>query len=304
MDVRQLEYFVAVAEELSFTRAAARCHVVQSALSYQIARLERESGVVLFERTSRSVRLAPAGDVLLPRARRVLAELDIARAELAALAGVVTGRLRMGVIGSAGQAAPIVEHTLARFHRRHPAVEITIADTGSAHMADQVRSGELDIAFVGLFADQLPADVVHRVLTVEPLVVVLGHDHPLAAQETVELSEITGHSSFVEMRMESGLRRQVDAAFARAGSTRVIAFELGSSDAVVRFVGLGFGAAVVPLSAAAGRSDVRVVRLTDDAARHPVSLVHRAPAPSAPSARAFLALLGPAGPSADPEPLA
>ena len=70
MDVRQLEYFVAVAEELSFTAAAARCHVVQSALSYQIARLERENGVLLFERTSRSVRLAPAGELLLPRARR------------------------------------------------------------------------------------------------------------------------------------------------------------------------------------------------------------------------------------------
>src|SRR6476619_2749415 len=105
MDVRQLEYFVAVAEELSFTRAAARCHVVQSALSYQIARLERENAVVLFERTSRSVRLAPGGDLLLVRARRVLAELDLARAELAELAGVVSGRLRLGMIGSATQAA-------------------------------------------------------------------------------------------------------------------------------------------------------------------------------------------------------
>src|SRR6478609_4625878 len=106
MDARQLEYFVAVADELNFTRAAQRCHVVQSALSYQISRLERESGVLLFERTSRSVRLAPGGEVLLPRARSILAEAELARSELDELAGVLTGKLRIGMIGSAVQVAP------------------------------------------------------------------------------------------------------------------------------------------------------------------------------------------------------
>ena len=95
MDSRQLEYFVAVAEELSFTRAAARCHLVQSALSSQIARLEREQGLALFERTSRSVRLTAAGALLLPRARAVLCELEAARSGLAELTGVITGRLRL-----------------------------------------------------------------------------------------------------------------------------------------------------------------------------------------------------------------
>ena len=294
MDLRQLEYFVAVAEELHFTKAAARCHVVQSALSYQIGRLEREHRLPLFERTSRSVRLAPAGDVLLPRARQLLADLDLARSELAALAGVVTGRLRLGMVGSASLAAPMVELTLADFHRRHPAVEITIEDTGSRFMADQVRAGVLDAAFVGLFADQVPADLVHRVLAVEPLVAIVGVDDPLAGRGSVDLAELAdlvGGRPFVEMRPESGLRRQVDAAFDRAGVVRTAAFELGTSDAVVRFVGLGFGAALVPLSATSGRSGVASLRLTDALAQHPVSLVHRQPEPSAPSARAFLALL-------------
>ena len=93
------------------------------------------------------------------------------------------------------------------------------------------------------------------------------------------------------MRAESGLRHQVDAAFARAGVTRRIAFELSTYDAVVRFVALGFGPALVPRSAAAARDDVAVVELADPAARHPISLVHRHPEPTAPSARAFLALL-------------
>jgi DNA-binding transcriptional LysR family regulator len=294
MDARQLEYFVAVADELSFTRAAARCHVVQSALSYQIARLERESGVTLFDRTSRSVRLAPGGEVLLPRARRILAELEIAGAELTALAGVQTGRLRLGVIGTTSQAEPVVERALVEFHRRHPLVEITIADSGSAHMAEQIRSGDLDLALVGLFADQVPTDLSHRLMTVEPLVaisVVGSAAGQLPAGRALRLAELSEAGSFVEMRAESGLRRQVDAAFARAGVQRSIAFELSSSDNVVRFVALGFGTALVPRSAAAGRPNLRVFPLMDPLAQHPVSLIHRAPQPSAPSARAFLALL-------------
>lgn len=290
IDLRQLEYFVAVAEELNFTRAARRCHVVQSALSYQIAKLERECGVVLFERTSRSVSLVPAGRVLLPRARHILAELDLAAAELTALAGVLTGRLRLGMIGSAA-AEPVVEQALVTFHRRHPGVEIAIEDTGSADMAGRIRGGDLDLAFVGLFADQLPPDLAHRVLAVEPLVAVLPPGHPLASSpEPVDLATLADEE-FVEMRAESGLRHQVDAAFARAGIARSIAFELSTSDAVVRLVRLGFGVALVPRSAAEGR-DVGVRSLADPDTAHPVSLVHRAPAPSAPAAQAFLALLG------------
>jgi DNA-binding transcriptional LysR family regulator len=292
MDSRQLECFVAVAEELSFTRAAARCHIVQSALSYQVARLEREQGLTLLERTSRSVRLTAAGELLLPRARAVLDELDAARTELAELAGVITGRLRLGMIGSTGQAAPLVERTLAAFHHRHPAVDIVIRDTGSRHMAEQVRIGELDLAFVGLYADQVPGDLAHRILAEESLVVAVPRGHaPTGAP--ADLSALAGESAFVEMRPESGLRRQVDAAFARAGITRRIAFELSTSAAVVRFVALGFGAAVVPRSAATARpEDVAVLELADPAARHPIGLVHRSPEPSAPSARAFLTLLG------------
>ena len=290
MDARQLEYFVAVAEELSFTRAAQRCHVVQSALSYQIARLERETGVALFERTSRSVALTPAGRVLLPRARHILAELELAAAELTALAGLLTGRLRLGMIGSAA-AEPVVERALVGFHRRHPGVEIAIEDTGSADMAGRIRAGDLDLAFVGLFADQVPADLAHRVLAVEPLVVALPPGHPLAASpDPIGLAALAG-GEFVEMRAESGLRHQVDAAFARAGVRRSIAFELSTSDNVVRFVRLGFGVALVPRSAVHGR-EVVVLPLTDPSAVHPVSLVHRAPEPSAPAAQAFLAELG------------
>jgi DNA-binding transcriptional LysR family regulator len=117
----------------------------------------------------------------------------------------------------------------------------------------------------------------------------------MQAPSTADADPATGARAFVEMRAESGLRAQVDAVFARAGVERRVAFEPATSDAVVRFVALGFGTAVVPRSAAAaGQHDVGVLEIADDAARHPIGLVHRRPAPSAPSARAFLALL--AGP--------
>src|SRR4051795_2983130 len=291
MDLRQLEYFVSVAEEGNFTRAAARCHVVQSALSYQIARLEREQGVTLFHRTSRSVRLAPAGGVVLPHARALLQGVEVASAGLAAFTGLLTGRLRLGVVGSVGNAAPVVERSLLAFHRRHPGVEIAVQDTGSRHMADQVQSGELDLAFVGLFADQSPAGLAHSVLTEEPLVAVVPPGHPSAGLRTVDLRDLASAGPFIDMRPESGLRLQVDAAFRRAGVVRTVAFELGTSESVVRFVGLGFGAALVPPSAIGATSEVVELALSDGDAKHPIALVHQAPQPSAPSARAFLELL-------------
>jgi DNA-binding transcriptional LysR family regulator len=271
--------------------SAARCHVVQSALSYQISRLEREGGVLLFERTSRSVRLAAGGEVLLPRARAVLAEVELARAELAELAGVISGRLRIGMIGSAARAYPDLERTLGEFHRRHPGVEISIADTGSARMAEEVRSGLLDLAVVGLFPEQVPADLVHRLLAVEPMVAVVGRDSPLAGRATTTLAELAAATVFVDMPDTSGVRQQVDSAFARAGIARTVGVELGTSEAVGRYVGLGFGAALVPLSAAPSRREVAVLRVADQAIQHPISLIHRAPEPSSPGGRAFLRLL-------------
>jgi DNA-binding transcriptional LysR family regulator len=159
-------------------------------------------------------------------------------------------------------------------------------------MAEQVRTGDLDLALVGLFADQVPPGVVHHLLIDEPLVAVVARTHPLAGRrDGVSLRDLAAAGPFVEMRDESGLRLQADAAFARAGVERTVAFELGTSDAVARFAGLGFGAGLVPASTAEHAPGVAVLTVDDAAARHPVGLVHRAPAPSTPSARAFLDLL-------------
>jgi DNA-binding transcriptional LysR family regulator len=120
---------------------------------------------------------------------------------------------------------------------------------------------------------------------------VVPRDHLLAGRGTVELAELAATGTFIEMRAESGLRLQVDAAFERAGVARTVAFELSTSDSVVRFVGLGFGAALVPASATATADGVTALPLGDAEARHPISLVHPQSSASIPSARAFVSLL-------------
>jgi DNA-binding transcriptional LysR family regulator len=290
MDLRQLQYVLAVAEELNFTRAAARCHVVQSALSHQVARLERELGLQLFERTSRSVRVTEAGETLLPFARRALMEVERAQAELTALSGVVRGRLRLGVIpiplGSLD-----IPALLGEFHRAYPGVDVIVRNDGSFRMAEWVAAGELDGAFVGLYADQLPEGLVHHLVTEEPLVAVVAADHPLADRGEVGLAELAEHGDFIDISDDSGLRVQVDAAFVRAKVERVTAFELGPLPDLARYAGSGLGTLIATRDLgrrAKGSSDVAVLRLSDPKALHPIGFVHREPVPTSPAARAFL----------------
>jgi DNA-binding transcriptional LysR family regulator len=293
MDLRQLEYTVAVAEELSFTRAAARCHIVQSGLSYQIARLERELGTPLFERTSRSVRLTPAGELLLPHARRVLGDLESATAEISALTGLVQGNLRLGVI-PVNHGSVDLPAVLQRYHRRYPAVDVIVSDTGSVAMVTMLLAWTLDAAFLGLFADQLPAGLAHRVVTIEPLVAIVDEASPCAGRTSADLRELAATSSFIDCHHDSGLRTQVDLAFARARVTRHVSFELGNLLDVARMAALGLGVAIVPASVAHAIPDpggrFSVVRLTDPLALQPVNLVFRDPAPGSPAARAFIDL--------------
>jgi DNA-binding transcriptional LysR family regulator len=292
MDLRQLTYLVAVAEELSFTRAATRCHIVQSGLSHQIARLERELGQPLFERTSRSVRLAPAGAALLPYARRALQEVERGKAEVAALSGVVQGILRLGVI-PVNHGEVDLPSVLQAYHRRYPAVDVSVTDTGSVSMVSMVLAGTMDVAFVGLFEEQLPAGLAHRIISVEPLVAIVDEAHPYATRGQVGLRELASGPGFIDCHHDSGLRTQVDAAFDRAGVTRHVTFELGNLYDVARMAALGLGVAIVPTSLARSipGEHFAVVRLSDTQALQPVALVFRSTQALSPAAQSFVDLV-------------
>ncbi|WP_432560595.1 LysR family transcriptional regulator [Granulicoccus sp. GXG6511] len=292
MDIAQLRYFVAVCEERSFTRAAQRCQVVQSALSTQVAKLEREHRTQLLERSNRGVRLTPAGERLLARARRILAEVDEAIAEMVSLRGSLTGVLRVGVINVVGQSAPQVDEALAAFHEKHPAVEIRIHDPGSFGIVAGLRAGELDVGVIGFYAHEVPGELVHHLICEHELVAVVHQRHPLAQHRAVTMAELAEHGPAVELRAASGLRHYVDGAFERLGVTRRVAFEVATTDEQIRYAALGMGFAFVPTSTVESsqvRHPVAVLRVTDAELKHPVALVHRRPAPTSPAARALIA---------------
>lgn len=173
-----MRYVLAVAETNNFTRAAERCLVVQSALSHQIARLERELGARLFERTSRRVRLTPAGEAFLPAARQCLEAAERAAAEVAAAVGEIRGRLTVGVIPTV--AAVDVPAVLRDFHQRYPHVRIGLRVGASEDLAEQVREGTIEVAFLGLPVSARPEGVSTHELARDTLVAVVAPDHPLA----------------------------------------------------------------------------------------------------------------------------
>src|SRR5919197_143225 len=189
MELQQMRYVVAVAETRSFTRAAERCLVVQSALSHQIARLERELGARLFDRTSRRVRLTPAGTAFLPAARQCLDAAERAAAEAAAAVGQVRGRLAVGLIPTV--AAVDIPAALRDFRREYPDVRISLRVGASEKLAEQVKEGVIDVAFLGLPTTAQLRGVEGRELARDRLVAVVPPDHPLAAESTVTLRRLS-----------------------------------------------------------------------------------------------------------------
>jgi DNA-binding transcriptional LysR family regulator len=294
MDLRQLQYAVTVGEELNFTRAATRCHIAQSGLSHQIAQLEREIGAPLFRRTSRSVQLTRAGHVFLPYARRLLRDAEEAVAAVTALGGVLAGRLRIAA-APFGPGPIDLLGLLRDYQGSYPAVEVTVSDEGSLSTIAALLAGTTDLAFVGLFRDQIPAGLYHQVLALEPLVAVVGPDHPLRGASAADLRALADGSRFLESHPDSGLRAQVDAACTRARARRQVACEMRNPADLAALALQGLGVAIVPLGVAqAAVPDSQrssVLRLADPRAVQPVALVHRDPAPAKPAAEAFLRLL-------------
>ena len=264
MNLQQLTYVVAVAELGNFTRAAERCFVVQSALSHQIAKLEQELGTRLFDRTSRSVTLTPAGAALLPAARECLAAAERARAEVYAATGEVRGRLAVGMIPTT--AAVDVPAVLRTFHHDYPHVHISLLTSGSDALADQVRDGGLDVAVVGLAEDVEISGVSSQVLARDPLAVLLARDHRFSTRARIRLASIATEE-FVDFPAGTTGRVQADRAFVAAGLPRTVAFEVTDPYMMARLVAVGLGVALLASSYAVRLPDVSVVPLVDTAHR-------------------------------------
>lgn len=241
MELQQMRYAVAVAETLNFTRAAERSHVVQSALSHQITRLERELGVQLFARTSRRVEVTAEGEAFVAAARQCLAAAELAAT--AATVGEVRGTLSVGLIPTV--AAVDVPAELQRFRERHPLVRVSMRSGASDRLVAAVAGGALDAAFLGLPESAHPEGVEVHELARDRHVLVIPESHRLAGAESVELADLADEV-FVDFPSDSPGRAQSEQAFAAAAMTRDVAFEVETVELMARLVLRELGVALLP----------------------------------------------------------
>ncbi|MEU6850657.1 LysR family transcriptional regulator [Actinacidiphila alni] len=285
MELRQLEYFVTVAEEAGFTRAAARLHVAQPGISAQIKQLERELGQALFDRSGRTVRLTGAGRAVLPYARAALDAVAGARLAADELTGLVRGRVAIGTVTSLGGDLD-VPGLLAGFRDAHPGVDITLAEDTSDRLLAGLADGRYDLAFAGL-AGEAPDGIGTQVLIDDALVAAVAPSDPLARRRSIPVRELAGRPLIV-LPTGTGLRGAADAACAAAGFRARVAFEAGNPEVLAALAERGLGVALLPAGLAAARAGLRSLALTSPSVRSRLVLAWRTSAPSSPAASAFL----------------
>jgi DNA-binding transcriptional LysR family regulator len=297
VEIRHLRYFLAVADLRNFTKAAEASFVAQSALSQQISRLEHELGTPLFIRGKRGVSLTPAGELLLPHARRLVADESWARAEVRSYLGLEKGRLAIGLIQTSASAVDLVE-PVAEFYRSHQGIELHIVNQTSAAMIDGVRQGVLDLAVVGVGLDELPDGLDGQPLATDPLVGVVSRQAASGLAGPVSVADLLARGRLIRFAPGTGIRSHVDAALRRAGVEPESSIEMFQASDMVAFAAHGLGVTIVPRTlarASAARLEssgqpCEVLGLTDPLAVHSVTAVTE-PARLSVPAREFLEVL-------------
>jgi DNA-binding transcriptional LysR family regulator len=260
MELRQLEYFIAVAEEANFTRAAERVRISQSGVSAQIRQLERELGCELFDRSSRVARLTAAGEAALGPARAALDAAACLGHAVDDVAGLIRGRLTVGmVIGCT--ITPLFEG-LEKFHRRHSGVTLSLQEDSSDHMVDQVRAGSLDVALIGA-TGSAPVDLESLTILAEGLSVLVPHGHVWSARSSIRVAELDGES-IITMPRGTGIRATLDEACSAADVTPAIGLQATSAEAVADLASRGLGVAVLSESMSTDFSETLVALPLDD----------------------------------------
>ncbi|MFI2613027.1 LysR family transcriptional regulator [Kitasatospora sp. NPDC018619] len=341
MELRQLQYFVTVAQHGSFTRAAQLLHLSQPGVSSQIRQLERELGHPLFDRSGRTVRLTPVGEAVLPHARAALAAAAAARRTAQEFGGLRRGHVRLGMVAGAALTPPSalgtfpgLATTLAAFRQEHPGIDFSLTEDTTERMLAALRDGRLDLAVVGLTTPgngrpgeddrSAPAGLaLHTVLEV-PLVAACARDHPLAggpgpgdadpepepepepgegaaAGKALPVAALAGHT-LVSTPRGTGLRAALECALAEAGVEPAVGVEAAAPPQLADLAAHGLGVAVLPDPGPV--PDLRVRPLTSPVPRVRIALAWPTDRPAAPPTAALVAHLRRAypGPGAGEEP--
>jgi DNA-binding transcriptional LysR family regulator len=306
LELRQLDYFVAVAEEHSFTRAAKRVHIVQSALSTSIRGLEKELGTPLFRRNARQVTLTPAGEIMLDQARKVLKDVRGVREAIAGVDGLILGTLSLctGLIQCMNPYLNVID-LLIRFHAQHPGVRICLRQMPTEPSLDELRADHAEIALIAL-PQPLPAGFDAHCIARDHLVFVCRRQHNFANRAAVEIDDLMSEM-FVDLTRQWQIRRRVDA-YCRAGKLeRHISCEVNELATLFDLVGGGLGVAIVPERLARQYDEkVAIVALSpasapfDYGAVVALDRIGGTPRLNA-AARAFMAMLGEPANAAPPK---
>jgi DNA-binding transcriptional LysR family regulator len=263
LNVNRLRILIEVASRGSFSAAAEALSYTQSAVSQQVAALEAETGVTLLERLPRGVRLTPAGEVLLTYADGIIARLHAAEAEMAAIAGLRGGQLRMASFPTAG--ATLMPLAIAIFRAQHPEVELTLAEGEPEEIAPRLQAGEFDIALLFEFEDtseSLGPDLSRLPLFEDPMFLALPADHALAARKTLRLENLRAEA-WIQTSASSPCARHVVRSCHAAGFEPVVSFESDDYQTVQGLVAAGVGVALIPKLALAGaREDIAIRALS------------------------------------------
>ncbi|ABG04547.1 transcriptional regulator, LysR family [Rubrobacter xylanophilus DSM 9941] len=246
MELRHLRYFVAVAEEMSFNRAARRLRMAQPPLSTQIRQLEKELGVRLFDRTSRGVRLTEAGTLLLEEARRLFVQLDQTTRAVQRVGHGEVGRLALGFVPSATN--EVLPPILREFTNRFPGVELFLREMRPDMVVQRLHEQQIDAGFLFLPLEDAALHV--ECISREPLVLALPEAHPLASRRQVRLQEVSEEPFVLPARYPMpGLYGQVTAACRAAGfEPKAVQKDVWLMQTIVGLVAGGLGVALVPAS--------------------------------------------------------
>ena len=243
MDLRQLAAIAAVAEAGSFSAAARRLHTVQSNVSTHVARLERELGAVLVDRTTGA--MTDEGEVVVDRARRIQHEIESLRVDVASMLHEVSGPVRLGCIGTVSRW--LVPRLLDLMDERHPNVHVVVVDATTTSLLPQLVSESLDLAVVNVPLNQ--PELSTEPLFDEDRIVLAPTDHPLAAHDRVELAELAAYELLLEPR-GTAFRDELDDEAARIGVEMRVRAEIDGIRLLTSLAFEGFGPAMVPATAA------------------------------------------------------
>ncbi|MGY0233633.1 LysR family transcriptional regulator [Longispora urticae] len=285
MQLQQLRYFLAVADSRHFTQAAEAVGVTQPTLSKQIHTLEEDLGAALFHRNRGAITLTEAGEALLPLAQRIVADAETARHEIGDLIGLRTGRLRLGATPSL--CTSLAAETLKLFRDRHPDIRLQVEEGGSQDLVRALTGGDLDLALI-----ILPESGTDPTLHTEPLLtesLVVASASPLHHRE-LEITDLR-HQDLVMFRPGYDLRDATLEACAKAGFTPTFAVEGGEMDAVLGFVEVGLGVALVPRMVLAGRPRLHATPLAAPGVPRTVALARRRDVEPSHAAKAFQDIL-------------